>query len=349
MKPEETKGIRGRHPAAFARAIWAGHVALATWFAYWSWQAIAGVTWDWPAHLDTVGVDGDLYYRAARVWVSGGDPWTAYTATNTWPVTGAHIHELFAGPPPTVLAFVPFVWVPEYIFVVGWMALTIAAAVYTIRRLRLPIYWLLFPPMVTGIVAGNPHVVCLAMLLCGWDWVRALAAPMKAYAVIPMVTERQWRALAILAIAGGLSVVAFWPLWSQYLREAGGIQTWMTGPGTGGGFSAARDPRLFALTAAAIGVLALLDLRAAGWLSVPALWPATQYFYATFALPLRSPWLAAALALSQPKAAAVVPWAIVAYVYVRVVRRAFEAVFRPGIGPEDEKATGLTPSSVDRI
>jgi hypothetical protein len=57
---------------------------------------------------------------------------------------------------------------------------------------------------------------------------------------------------------------------------------------------------------------------AAGWLAVPALWPGTEYFYATFALPLRSPWLAAALALSEPRAAAVVPWAIMAYAVVRV-------------------------------
>jgi hypothetical protein len=91
-----------------------------------------------------------------------------------------------------------------------------------------------------------------------------------------------------------------------------------------GGFSAARDPRLFAVTAAAVGLLALVDRRAAGWLSVPALWPATQYFYATFALPLRSPWLAAALALSRGKSAAIVPWAIVAYAVVRVAQRLWE-------------------------
>jgi hypothetical protein len=174
--------------------------------------------------------------------------------------------------------------------------------------------------MVTGIIAGNPHVVCLALLLCGSKWLPALAAPMKAYAVIPMVVERQWRALALLAVIGAASVVLFWPLWSQYRAEAGSIEAWITGPGTGGGFSAARDPRLFALTAVALGLLAIFDRRAAGWLAVPALWPATEYFYATFALPLRSPWLMAALALSEPKQAAVVPWVIVAYAACRVVQ-----------------------------
>jgi hypothetical protein len=329
MKLEQRKGLRGRHPEAFARAKTVGQVALALWFAYNAWLAIAGVTWQWPAHLDTVGVDGRLYYRAAQVWLSGGDPWTAYTTTNTWPVSGGLIHELFTGPPPTVLVFVPFVLIPETMFVVGWLALTIAAAVYTIRRLQLPLWWLLFPPMVTGIVAGNPHVVCLALLLSGSTWLRAIAAPMKAYAVMPMVTEGQWRALGVLAVGAAGSVVLFWPLWSQYLGDVAGVQAWLTSAGTHGGFSAARDPRLWALTAVALGALALIERRAVGWLAVPALWPATQYFYATFALPLRSPWLAAALALAEPKAAAVVPWAIVAYALCLVALRLRQRLARP--------------------
>jgi hypothetical protein len=302
----------------------AGHVALALWFAFNAWRAIEGITWQWPAHLDTVGVDGELYRRAAATWLGGGNPWTAYTATNTWPVGGGYVHELFTGPPPTVLAFVPFVWIPEAIFVVGWLAVTMLAAAYTIRRLRLPLYWLLFPPMVTGIVAGNPHVVCLAMLLCGSNWLRALAAPMKAYAAIPMVVERQWRALGILAGLGILSLLLFTPLWIQYRSVYAGISEWLAGPGTEGGFSATRDPRLLVLTATALVGLFLVDRRAAGWLSVPALWPGTQYFYATFALPLRSPWLAALLAFSEPKAAAVVPWAISAYALARMGRGVVE-------------------------
>ena len=320
MDKTQTKGIRGRHPDAWARIKLAGHIALAFWFAYNAFHAIEGTLWQWPAHLDTYGVDGRLYYRAAAIWVSGGDPWTAFTATNTWPVSGQYIHELFTGPPPTVLAFVPFVWIPETLFVIGWFVLTVLAAIYTIRRLRLPLYWLLFPPMVTGIVAGNPHVVALALLLCGSNKLRWLAAPMKAYAVIPMFFERQWRALAILTVAGLLSVVAFWSLWWHFFQVAGQISGWITSAGTSGGFSATRDPRLFALTATSLLALAAIDRRAAGWLAVPALWPATEYFYATFALPLRSPWLGLVLALAEPKSMAVTPWVITAYAIGRVAQ-----------------------------
>src|SRR5450830_1845858 len=201
MKQAQGMGIRGRHPDAFARATTAAHVVLALWFAYWAWQTVAGIFTDCPAHLDTVGIDGRLYYRAAATFVAGGDPWTAASAqtlTNTWPPSSALVHFLFTGPPPTVLAFVPFVWIPEDAFVVGWLGLSVAAAVYTTRRLHLPLWWILFPPLVSGLVVGNPQIVCLALLLSGSTWLQSLAAPMKAYAVIPMVGERQWRALTVL-------------------------------------------------------------------------------------------------------------------------------------------------------
>jgi hypothetical protein len=294
-----------------------GSFALAVWFAYWGWKSIADTFTEWPNHLDTVGIDGRLYYRAAVTWLSGGNPWTAFTTTNTWPVTGQYIHFFFTGPPPTVLAFVPFAWIPETLFVVGWFALTIAAAVYVLRRLHLPIWWLMFPPLVEGILVANPHVVCLALLLSSSTWLRALAAPLKAYAVIPMVGDRQWRALGLLALGVGLSVVVFWPLWTQYRADYAHISDWLAGA-TYGGWSAARDPRLFAITAGALGTLALIDFWAAGWLAVPALWPAAQYFYASFVLPLRSPLLAAVVATGLNRADAVVPWAIVAYAVARV-------------------------------
>lgn len=298
--------------------------ALLVWFAYNAWLAIAGVFTDWPAHLDTVGIDGRLYYRAAATWLSGGDPWTAYTTSNTWPPSHALVHFLFTGPPPTVLVFVPFVWIPEDAFVAGWLGLSVAAAFYTTRRLHLPAWWVLFPPLVSGLAVGNPQIVCLALLLAGSTRLRVLAAPMKAYAVIPMVGERQWRALAILVAAIAASVVVFWPLWRTYALDYARIQDWLVGF-TRGGYSATRDLWLFAVTALAIGVLALLDRRSAGWLAVPALWPAAQYFYSTFAMPLRSSWLAFVLAAAGSRDGAWVPVSIVAYVGFRVAGRVVRA------------------------
>jgi hypothetical protein len=296
-----------------------GSLALACWFAYFAWQVVGGTFTDLPYHLDTLGIDGRIYYRAGATLLAGGDPWSAYASTNTWPPSSLHIHFFFTGPPPTALAFAPFGWIPETPFLVGWMLLTLGAAIYTLRRLKLPIWWLLFPPLVQGILAANPHILCLALLLSGSSWLRALAVPMKAYAVIPMVTERQWRAIALVAVGAGVSLLVFWPLWAQYVADYAGVSDWIAGA-THGGFSATRDPRLWAVTAVAIGLLATVDQRAAGWLAVPALWPDTQYFYATFALPLRSPWLAAALALAWNRGDALTPWLIVAYSAIRLGR-----------------------------
>ena len=144
----------------------------------------------------------------------------------------------------------------------------------------------------------------------------------------------------MLAVAGTLSLVVFWPLYAQYLADYPHVQAWISNA-TWGGFSATRDPRLFAVTAAALGALALIDRRAAGWLAVPALWPAGEYFYASFALPLRSPWLLAALAVSGSQADAYVPWAIVAYCAVRLAQ-ATGNYFAPAADTTDVSVSGAS-------
>jgi len=296
----------------------AGQIALAAWFAYWTWQIIRPYFESFPYHLDMLGFDARIYLHGAQTWLAGGDPWTAYASQHSWTAGAPDVPYYFTGPPPTVVAFVPFAALSDGAFTVGWMALTIGSAFYTLRRLHLPAWWVMFPPMAQAVFVGNPHVVCLALILSGSS-VLALAPAAKAYAVLPMIGERQWRALAIFTLVAALSLVILWPLWSQYATDYAHIQAWITNA-TWGGFSAARDPRLFVVVAAALGALALIDLRAASWLAVPALWPAAEYFYATFALPLRSPWLVAVLAVTGTQAAALVPWAIAAYVVGRLAQ-----------------------------
>jgi hypothetical protein len=262
----------------------AGHVALCGWFAYW----VRDSCWSIPTD-GRLGIDGRIYYRAAQAWLGGHDPWVAGV-----PVNGFRFD--FAGPPPTVLAFAPLAVLPEDVFTALWLTITVAAAVYTIRRVRRPMWWLLFPPLVQGVLVGNPQVLCLAVLLAGSDWLRSLAIPLKAYAALPMLAELRWRALGILAAASALSF-ALWPgLWLTYLGEFGTISARIAAESFGG-FSATRDTTLLVVTAVAIGALALIDRRAAGWLAVPALWPSSQFFYSAFALPVMSPLLAVGLAV----------------------------------------------------
>ena len=297
----------------------AGQVALFAWFVYWSWQNLRFYFESFPLHLDMFGFDSRIYLHAAQTWLAGGDPWTAYALRHPWVAGAPDVPYYFTGPPPTVLAFVPFAWLPDAPFTAAWQALTIGSAFYSLRRLRVPAWWILFPPLALAVFVGNPHVVCLALILCSWDGLRILAPAAKAYAVLPMIGEGQWRALAILVVLGVISLVIFWPLWMQYAADYPHIQDWISNA-TWGGFSATRDPRLFAVVGVAVGALAIIERRAAGWLAVPALWPAAEYFYAAFALPLRSPWLLAALAITGSQADAFVPWTIVAYVVVRVAQ-----------------------------
>lgn len=313
----------------------AGQLALAAWFAYWTWQTVRFYFESFPYHLDMLGFDARIYLHAAQTWLAGGDPWTAYAAQHSWVSGAPDAIYYFTGPPPTVVVFVPFAWLPDGAYTVGWMALTLGAAVYTLRRLRLPTWWIIFPPMAQAVFVGNPQVVCLALLLSGSSILQAIAPAAKAYAVVPMIGEGRWRAIGMFALAAALSIAILWPLWAQYAADYPHVQEWITSA-TWGGFSAARDPRMFVVVGAAVGALALVDRRAASWLAVPALWPASEFFYATFALPLRSPWLMAALAVPGTQADAFAPWVIFGYAAVRLAlaagRHVDWRVWRPRCG-----------------
>lgn len=101
--------------------------------------------------------------------------------------------------------------------------------------------------------------------------------------------------------------------------------------------SAWGNPPLFAATFISLCVLARLDLRASGWLVIPALFPTTQYYYAMFALPL-DPFVAAAMAFP---AQYVPPLVTIGYAAVRVglvVWRRSGRMPRPS--PETDAAAG---------
>lgn len=247
---------------------WLGRFGLPIWFAAWS---IAGVgllvAYEFP-----IGLDARIYHAAAVAWLGGGDPWSARASV-----------YYFSGLPPTVLAFVPFTVLPETAFTALWLALTLLAAVYIVRMLGLPWWWLLFPPLAEGLFSGNPQVVLLALLLTARG---AFIAPvLKVYALFPLVGELRLRAVvAALAVLGATVVVAP-ALWQTYLAEFARISDYLAAQANGG-FSAYSRPILLVPAVAAVVVLALVDRRAAGWLAVVALWPSTQFHYSTLAMPL---------------------------------------------------------------
>jgi hypothetical protein len=263
-----------------------GPVLLAFWFALWSTYVLAGIL-----RYGGIGGDALLYHRAAASWLQGGDAWQAAIVGPTGDVF--HFYAL----PPTVVLLVPFSLLPEAWAPIVGIGIEAVAAVYVVRRLNLAWWWLLFPPLVSGVLAGNPSIVLLALLLASHPVLNALATTLKVYAGLPLLGEGRWRAITI-GIALTLATVVLWPgLWAQFLTGVGAREAQLMKE-SNGGFSAYQyGLGITALVGAALLILAWFDRRAAGWLAPIAVWPASQFHWATLAMPLRAPWLAAVLAM----------------------------------------------------
>ena len=268
------------------RRRWLGFFLPAAFVFLWLLTFAVGFNWQ------AVGVDARIYYHGSAAWLAGADPWQ----------TGALLNgRLFsyAGLPPTAILFAPLTLLPEEAFLWLLMVVSLVAAIVVVRALRLPLVWVAYPPLLYGVIAANPHVILLALLVAGGTWGGALASVIKVVAIPPLFGERRWRALILAAVALGVSVILAPGLWSSFLREAGAVQNTINSE-SGGTLSAWGNLYVFIPTLISLGILALFDMRAAAWLIVPALFPTTQYYYAMFALPV-DPFLAAAMAFPATK------------------------------------------------
>ena len=227
---------------------------------------------------DGIGLDTKIYRLAAIKALSGGDPWTAQSGP-----------YLFGAPPPTVIAAMPLAVLPEQVAVLVWALVLVVAAYVSVRLLRLPIWWMLFPPMVSSVLVGNPDILVVALLLSG-SWLAGGVAPLfKVYALVPLIALGRGRALLLAASLLALSL----PLWLTYLPQAFAVADTLRAQSLGG-FSAYGTVLLIPTIAA----LALLDRRTSAWLLVPAIWPYSQFHYSCIALPALG--VASAFAMSIP-------------------------------------------------
>lgn len=258
---------------------------LAAWFAWQTYQRISLF-----ARLNfPIGIDARIYYRGVVAWLGGGNPWAATVAAG-----GATYH--YAGSPVTTVILAPAALLSEDVFTTAWVVLTWIAAGWILRRVHLPIWWLLFPPISEALFSANPQLIVLALLLADRSWLAAVGTALKVYAFVPLVGEGRWRAIGV-AIAVNAATIAIAPgLWARYLEEFWTISGRIANESIHG-FSAFYFPGLLAVTVVALVLLALRDRRAAGWLAVPAVWPASQLHYSTMALPVMSPLLAFLLAI----------------------------------------------------
>lgn len=256
-------------------------------------------------------MDARIYYRGALAFMRSEDPWKTYV------LDGDHPFH-FAGLPSTVQLLAPFTVLPEGVFVALAIALSALAALVVVRSLRLPIWWLAFPPVVEGVSSGNPQILVLALLLAGGSVGTAVAAGLKVYAVIPPFIQGRWKPVATTGLLLLVSVLVSPGLWGQYLAESGTISRILLDEAFGG-FSAVRMPLLLLPpTIVAVAYLLLRDRTLLAWLVVPALWPATQLHYSTFALPVITPWAAFLLAIPVR---GFVPIAVIGYALAVALRQ----------------------------
>jgi hypothetical protein len=136
---------------------------------------------------------------------------------------------------------------------------------------------------------GNPQTIALALLVQGSVLGAVIAVGLKLYAAIPLLAR--WRHLVIaLAV---LAVVTLVLPWQLYLDRGLGVGSHLQTAWNG---SAWRIPVLVIPTLLALWVL---RRRGAEWFAVPAVFPATQFYYVAMALPaiVGRPIVAALLAL----------------------------------------------------
>ena len=253
--------------------------------------------------LGTFGVDARTYYAGLQAFRDGLDPWSAAVIGSD----GRVFH--FAGAPTTLVAMLPMVPLGEQAFTAAWIAASIAAALYIVRRTGLPWWWLAFPPLVEGVAHGNPGIVLIALVLVGRPWTGALAAALKIYALLPLLGQRDWRSISLFGVATACTVLIWPDLWRGYVSSLPSITARLVAE-TSGGLAATAVPWLVPATLAALVWIAWRDTRAAGWLATPALWPGSQFHYGAMALPVATVLLGVIMALPIPGAPAV---AVVAY------------------------------------
>ena len=256
------------------------------------------------------GYDGMLYRDATLRWLAGGDPWALRSGD-----------AVFGAPPPTLLAMLPFAALPEPVARISLVVLGIVASVWLIRRLKLPIWWLAFPPLVDGVYIANPHVFVVPLLVAGAG---PLAIFLKVYAgAVPALLLR-WRTLVVTA-ALALLTVPFLP-WGAFLERWPQVSAALASQSGGGGLSALATPVL--LPIAVLAAIALGRSRLAWW-SVPVFWPYTQWYYASMVLPVATPF--AAIALSMPIRGATTAAIVLAVVELAWARRSAGLPVRPGL------------------
>jgi hypothetical protein len=285
-----------------------GIKGVADWFRrYWLgvWFAIMSGIWLILSIRHGAVPGDDLYLDATRRLLHGVDPWSTPYPGDWW----------FGAPPISLLPVVPFALLPPDVGRVMLMAVAIGAGIATVRALKLPWYWILFPPLVDAMWTGNIQAWLVPLILVGQGWLAVLA---KVYAAVPLLILGRWRPLAI-AVAIIIVTAPFLP-WVSYLSQSGAIYGHLRDQA--GGLSA--PPYLIPL---AVLALIVMGRARAAWMTVPAIWPSTQWYYNTLAIPALTPIPAALMAVPSS-------WCVVGACVVLAIERRRSIGHVPAVLPE---------------
>lgn len=307
-----------------------GDLILITGFAALSTLIIIKSTVNWA-----LGWDALIYTKAALAIVEGHDAWG--------PVG---VPGLYAGPPPGLLPFFPFIGLPDPVVAAGGAAIAAACGIYVLRKLQLPAWWLVYPPVLVAILAGSSALPVTALLVRGGAIAEGLGGALRVYATLPLVILGRWRALAVCAVI----VAASAPFldWPRFMSHFPTLNAVLDGQ-TGGGKSAAAVPMLIPV---ALLCLILLGRTRAAWLIVPALWPYTQNYYAVLAMPVvaSAPLVALSLAVDNVPGLVVVGLAaqiLVDWLLGRSIGSAIRSWLRPPEQGDEEQSTQRWEPPVD--
>jgi hypothetical protein len=234
----------------------------------------------WLANPVVLGIDARHYQIATSLWLAGGDPWKSEGGYG------------FAAGPHTLLMYTPTSVLPLELSVAFWTLLGLAASIWLVRRMEVSMWWLLFPPLVHSIWNANPQTIALALLVLGGSSAAVIAVFFKLYAAVPLIAKPRTLVIVVIALVVTLPILP----WQLYVEDGFGVSTHLANAWNG---SAWRIPILIPPTLVALWIL---RRQGAEWLAVPAVWPATQFYYVAMAFPVavRKPVVAAALALPLP-------------------------------------------------
>lgn len=269
------------------------------------------------ASTGRLGIDAQIYRQAAAAALAGGNPWAPQATGYT-----------FAGPPQSLLIYLPAALLPMAVATPLMIGLGAGAATWALRRLKLPLWWLLFPPLFGAVIVGNADALVLPLLLTR-SRLAGLAAVLKIYAAIPLLIQRRWGALLV----GALASLASLPLYPYFVANFGTIAMTLE--------RGAADLSAWGTWLALPVLIALIDLRRRGaeWLVVPALWPNTQGHYGTMSLAVVHSYPLAAMLLGLN-----IPLAPPLGVIVMALQVRFEAWRAHG---DPGRPRGVDPGGID--